>query len=770
MLNKTQTNKKKIPPSLLADILALAFLTLCVLLFFWPIITQKAWLPRGGGDLVSFIYPMYRFNAHSFWQGELPLWNPTLYAGMPHIGDNQSGAFYPFNLLLYLFNPNFSYAAIEGLVILHSWLAGVWMYLTVRLWRAEGRIGVLPALTAAIGFMFSGLFITHLGNLNLNAVISWLPLATLLLHRAMAEEDRRRAFHLAAGSGGIIAVSTLAGHGQMTFMLGLFLGLFGVSTAVFHRSLRPLLLLLTAGVIGIGGSAVAILPALEMIPHTARAAFDLQSALNYSLPFSGLTGLFSPHFYGRGIIHFWGEWSRVEVGYIGIPILWAAVIGASQSFLPSAKKGDQRPFFVIGAIFFLLLAMGGNTPVYPALLSALKTVPFQVPARFVLLMDFCLAMLAAFGLDEWMNGRLSLPKQSRLLVALSILSLITGITLWRNAVTLGITHPERGGQMETAVFITIALSISTAILITLCRYKPQKRVWWQMGLLLLLAVDLIGQGYFVELEPNNPTLGYAVDSPALAYLQNDTGLHRIDIATGEWQPSLPQLHNLYGIHGVYNPLQLSAYTIYIGAVGYRGAPLYNLLGVKYVIGGKAEPPGDTHFIVPVFDEDPNVTIYLNTRALPRAMVLHNAINAANADEAFAAIHAPDFDPSQTVVVENGVPLTQSPSSAHVLPLRYDLNHAEFEVTTDQPGYFFLSDSYDEGWETAVDNKKADILRANTLFRAVYLEAGTHHITFDFVPQGWRAGAVISLLTWIILTLISVFPFFTINNEQLTTDN
>ncbi len=103
------------------------------LLFFWPVVRGQAWIPRGGGDSVSFIYPMYRFASQSLWSGMIPLWNPYQYAGAPFITDNQSGIFYPFNLLLFLLNPDFSYRAIEGLVIWHFFFAGVAMFFCARL-------------------------------------------------------------------------------------------------------------------------------------------------------------------------------------------------------------------------------------------------------------------------------------------------------------------------------------------------------------------------------------------------------------------------------------------------------------------------------------------------------------------------------------------------------------------------------------------------------------------------------------------------------------
>src|SRR5512137_1126901 len=77
------------------DGLALAILALLTVLFFWPVFFAGYWLPRGGGDLVSFLWPQYAFAGEAIRSGSIPLWNPYLYSGAPFLADNQSGVLYP---------------------------------------------------------------------------------------------------------------------------------------------------------------------------------------------------------------------------------------------------------------------------------------------------------------------------------------------------------------------------------------------------------------------------------------------------------------------------------------------------------------------------------------------------------------------------------------------------------------------------------------------------------------------------------------------------
>ena len=87
------------------DLLAIEVLLLATIAFFWPLMFTQSWIPRGGGDLSSFIYPTYAFGARWMRRGVVPLWNPHLYLGMPFLADNQSGLFYPVNLALFSILP-----------------------------------------------------------------------------------------------------------------------------------------------------------------------------------------------------------------------------------------------------------------------------------------------------------------------------------------------------------------------------------------------------------------------------------------------------------------------------------------------------------------------------------------------------------------------------------------------------------------------------------------------------------------------------------------
>lgn len=733
--SKTAIRKQR-----LYDLFAIGLLAMAALIFFWPVVTNTGWIPKGGGDSVSFIYPMYHFAAQTFWEGSIPLWNPYQYAGQAFITDNQSGVFYLPNLLLFLIDPDFSYRAIEWLVILHVFFAGATTYICLRGLNLKQRLQRPSALIGALAFMFSGVFISHIGNLNLIAVAAWLPLIFLCLHRATEAEMHADKIAWALAGGVALGISTLAGHGQMTFLLAAFLGSYALYWTVIDRNGRPLLLLLLLALTGIGIAAISLFPALEAVQHTVRGGYDSANALNYALSWQGLTGLIAPDFFGRGKVDFWGDWSRVEYGYVGVLTLFLAATAVV------THRNRFTWFFILSGFLFLLLALGPNAPLYPFLLNILPVFPFQVPARFVLLLDFCLAVLAAVGMDMLLGkprAMRSLLWGSGVVVLFMIGVLVRGYFGYVTAV------PHHQQQMLRAISVFAILAAGSWLLIFLRAQKRISIMVFSIAAIIWLAIDLIGLGWHIEVDWNDPSPGFANDSPALEFLKSDPGLHRIDITTGAWQPNLAQLEKLYALRGVYNPLELANYAAYIGSVGYRGSPLYNLTGTKYLIGGKKNPPADTNIIVPVF-EDENVIVYLNTLALPRVSVLYNTIIVPNHDVAFDIVHADDFDPQMHLVLEEGQPLAQEPGQATITILKYDPNEIAFEVTLDKPGYFLLTDIYHPDWQATIDGESADILVADYAFRAVALEQGTHTIEMGYEPAGWTIGVLVFGLTWLLV--------------------
>ncbi|MDY7040388.1 MAG: YfhO family protein, partial [Chloroflexota bacterium] len=582
------------------DVAALGALAVVTSAFFWRVLfTPGAWVPAGGGDLASFLYPTYHYAAESLHQGVIPLWNPHLYLGTPFLADNQTAVFYPVNLLFYFLIPELTYPAMEWLVIVHVFLSGAFMYFCLRYLEPGRPLHPLAALLGGVAYMLCDVYVTHLGNLNIIATTTWLPLIFVFYRRAIVE---RRA-ELAAVAGIFLAVAALVGHGQMLLLTVLGLGMYLLwSWAVGRREgwralLAPALMFVLTLAVGLSLAALTLLPAYEMTGHTARAHMSYEEASRYSLPPPALIGLLVPDLYGRGPGGFWGPWDRVEVGYLGVLPLVLAVLTL---FLRRDRTSGFFAFLVIGG---LLLALGRYAPVhwlFYRLIPGFDRV--RVPARALILFDFGVASLAALGLDALLHplderGRAVLRRVWRLSPWIGGATLLAVLLLSHRVLAQARSIAPGGYEPITTAatqgLVVFALLLAASLIWLWARAGARRAVPLRtLGLLavILVAVDLVGLGMNVEVGDYDPLSGF--DHPeALAYLHAGPNYFRVESGRevlGVWQPDFSLLHGLYDFGGLWNPLSLAAYDAFYWSVG-RDSPLYDLAGVKYLITRKDRP-------------------------------------------------------------------------------------------------------------------------------------------------------------------------------------
>jgi len=710
------------------DAVALSGLSLATLLFFWPLLLGGDWhIPKGGGDLESFLWPTYRYAAHTLRSGEIPLWNPYLHSGAPYAADNQSGLFYPPNLLLALL-PDVPYRAMEWLVALHTLFAGCGMYIAAR--HHYPRANIQPPLVAALAFQFSSVFVTHIGNLNIVATSAFLPWAWLFMHRM----QNRRSLASAATLAATLGLAVLAGHAQMALILSLAISL----TALWILATQPrkaqwIGLCAITAVLTLGLCAFSIIPTVELAQYTHRAELIYAQAARYSLPPIGMTGMFSPLVFGRGPEHFWPTWERVELGFAGIVTLLLVPLGLRQN--------SSRGILLILAIVGILVALGPATPTHALLFSYLPSFSqLRAPARFLLLTNFAWAMLACSGLHHWQKN--IIPKH-HLLALTGGMAAITAFVLPLGWYMVANQYPGTAPQ-TLPLALTVALTTLAAALILGPRWVT-----------ILLAFELIGLGAWVEVQRTNPDEGFR-SGPAVELLRTQPIPFRIDVAASSWQPNSPAIHRLESISGLYNPLTLARYDTYYWSVGHRGSAQYNFLNAKYLIADKGKPAADSSFI-PIFDSDPHVDVYLNTNAQPRITLVYDTIIVENENEAFAAIHESEFDPTTHVVLQSGIPLfTDSvPSKGGLRYSYYSAQKQTVEVVTTSPAYLVISELWYPGWQAKLDAQPIAILRANFAFRAVYIPPGEHTVEISFVPSSWRYAPLASLSTILLLIVIYI---------------
>ncbi|HUT54628.1 MAG TPA: hypothetical protein VM658_14655 [bacterium] len=145
-----------------------------------------------------------------------------------------------------------------------------------------------------------------------------------------------------------------------------------------------------------------------------------------------------------------------------------------------------------------------------------------------------------------------------------------------------------------------------------------------------------------------------------------------------------------------------------------------------------------------------IEIYINTRALPRSFIVHDAMSLSGPDLRAIMMDPARFDPGRTILFEAGgaadnlMALAARGQGAPAAPDAVESSrHSGGEVLVrarlGSPGWLFISDAMYPGWRVFADGIEERIYRADLVFRAVFLTEGRHEVRFIYQPAGFRIG-------------------------------
>jgi hypothetical protein len=337
-------------------------------------------------------------------QGELPLWNPFVFAGMPSYA---SLAYlpdvYPVTKPLRLLVDNLSLPPMSWL-LLHLLLlgAGTAFYL-----RSKG-IPLVPCVAA-------GLWVMALPKLTAWGVyghgtklgtIAWLPWTLWCLEELFRRPRLRVAMLLAA----LWSMQLLRHHVQLFYYCALICLCVTISELVARRLLRrpaglrwsSLGWITGAAVLALCAASVIYLPVWEYQAQSIRgaasqdegAAYDY--ATNWSLAPAELGTLVWPAAFGYGGGSYVGSMPFTDYpNYIGAPLLLLGVVGF-------ASRRDRWAWCWM-SLFVLstLLSFGRHGGLYDLFYNVAPFFKkFRVPAMILIVQELAVVFLAAAGLGR----------------------------------------------------------------------------------------------------------------------------------------------------------------------------------------------------------------------------------------------------------------------------------------------------------------------------------------------------------------------------------
>ena len=266
-------------------------------------------------DMVLQNYQWKRFIRAQIAEGEIPLWNPHIFAGAPFLAAGQHSALYPLSVMYYVLPLS---AAYGWFVLVNLWLAGLFMAGYMR------AIGVNRAGAALAGLVYqlSGFMIAGAVFPMMLAAAVWLPLILWMIENIL----RGRSLSIFRGTAlvwvviGALAVccNVLAGHIELTIYTLLIAGYYGVFRLIWlgirrwratgrlplFWAARMSIWLLLLALLGLGLAALQLMPLYEFVGSSWRAErSSLETVLGYAHAPRDLLQFLLPNFYGNPAHH-----------------------------------------------------------------------------------------------------------------------------------------------------------------------------------------------------------------------------------------------------------------------------------------------------------------------------------------------------------------------------------------------------------------------------------------------------------------------------------
>ncbi|HJQ99145.1 MAG TPA: YfhO family protein [Candidatus Polarisedimenticolaceae bacterium] len=740
-------------------------------------------------DIATFFLPHHLWFRNILLSGTLPLWNPFLGCGYATAEDPALQTFFVPTLLLRFLPAVVGFNLIVALPIAVAAL-GMHRFLR-RIVSPEG------ACLGALVFAVSGPMLSTANMPNLAWSCALIPWVFAAVDR-LAEGWTWQRGALSALAFGLML---LAGE-PVTFAAAVVAVM---AYATFRGGLRATV----AGGVSVGFGvllgAVQIVPTALITPGSIRSSGALQQM--WSLHPVRLLETVAPTLFGKytGLPHEITQWLFVLNDgrepllfsiYLGVPALLLAVLGVTL-----ARRSRPALFWSVTGVVALVAASGTHTPIYRL---ALKLVPglalLRYPSKYLILTAMAVAVLAALGWDALLSEE---PRRRKLgapvsvagfLAALGLLALLLVFALpevgsaiaTKCATALGVPNVESGARSLVAVVgrggvRLLALSIVGALAISLATIRPPAR----FALLVLAVGDLLFTNVSI-----NPTIEAGQLAPfdwvaltrahpgdrvfvARDYTNDRRGSP--EVATPpDLRPDFPVVE-YQAVYETALGSDLSAagvrQTISREITGLRPREYLSLMrrlghgdretrdrflswaGTRYFLSRSAPTLQAVRLAEVPFG---SVALYESEPRGSRAFVVSSAVAEPDVDAQLAKLFDPSFDPSWTVLLDR-LDDAQPSGARGTAMIREDSGRAVV-VDAEAPeggGYLVLLDSFDRGWKAYVDGARAEVVRADGLFRAVRLPAGRHEVRFGFVPRGLVLGAGISLVTAALLALASL---------------
>jgi hypothetical protein len=724
----------------------LFLLAVAIAVIYWPLLSGQAVLPW---DALTEFYPNAFFYNAAIRSGQLPWWNPYIYAGVPQIADPQAMTFSPLLSfwMLWLANPSPTWFAYG--VLLHLLLGG-WAF-SVFL-RKQG-CDFLGCTAGALIFVFGGVAMSRIEHVPI--IVAYCYLAYFCAAYALYADKPGRPRALALGLLlGFFCVHLV----QVTYLGIMFVAAFAACDLAWRVRTKPIgwnALLSGAREISVFVLIPALLVSLPQILCTLgyvavsnRRSLPLSESISASLTLDTLQTLFSPNHFNALKGAYSGPANLTEAYfYVGMLPICALLAGFGYACHRESRFRRFAIFLACILIASCIYMLGTHTPVYGFIHEWVPGAHlFRRPSDSAFIFNFALAALAGIGLSLFGH----LPRNFRIaIVTTSVLTLAWNLcALGRSDWVIGLVL-ALGGLAAGAAFMNGKS--------TLC----------VVAAIALIVVDFASTLNDGRLFASANLASKLQQSKVYSFLQNSSReskyTWRIEGQnTSIWWDDFVMMAGLRSTQG-YNPIRYGLFDALYGARPSGEAPrplrelnapgdvLFNLLSVRYLIVGRNKtelpPPADFRKVM----EDDQFSLWENKHAYPRLLVPERMrLLPVNGNPAKDEFEKNDFSLSGWLTPRDSrdyrIAALQVPECHGKLTLLhadFRLDSLSVDVDSDAGGWLVNNDLDFPGWTAEIDGKLAYINRANMMFRSVCVPPGKHEVELSFHPIQMIVDAVIS---------------------------
>lgn len=718
--------------------------------------------------------------------GVFPAWNNYAYSGYPILGNPTHAQFYINNIFFILFPSDLVFGYM---LILDFFLMGLFMFIFMKYGIKLGDAG---SFISAITFMFSGAFAVraYAGHSLIIEVSIWIPLIFLFMELII--KYKKLFYGMLLGL--VAGLQFLAGHTQIFFYTIIVVGFYCIIRHMqvyfkckhFERKIliKQLAILMLAILVFVIVSAAQLFPMLEIYKYSIRAEKSFSFTSSSSLPPQQLITLFIPEFFGTQLNGTnWGAGDIWEMlGYVGVMPMLLSFIAILLYF--KRKDNPFVPVFLVISIFSILASLGKYTPLFRLLFDYFPGFSsFRIPARFLHVFVFSAAALAGIGAEMFLSRIRENEMQfgkffkilSLVIIAIFFVVLFAYfnenmfITIGKQAIGLAYKQQISSGfstmhnadyfierfsnsykYVLNSVFIFVAFFSASIIVLFLGvkRKINEKHLVILISAIIVADLFIFGMKY---IDTKSPSEVFA-KTDVVRFLANDTGKFRI--LTNTFNAQLPQhIASRYGLELVsgVDAITLKYYDDFINETiscvnselsqeCISAMPL-ELLNVKYVI---TNSKMEKEFLKLVYEtnasfdyfklQNTNKTTYVyeNLRFLPRAYIVHD-VKVMDKENILNEIKTEEFNPIKYIIIEENFsePLRNTDAIEKSEITYFSPNKITINTSLAEPGFLVLSEIWYPRWKAFVDGKETKIYKTNYILRSVYLDKGTHNVSFVY---------------------------------------